>query len=819
MEIRVTVNGQETRVREGATIMDAARQLGVYIPHFCYHPKLSIAANCRMCLVEVDKMPKPVPACATPAQDGMSVRANSEKSAIAQRGVMEFLLINHPLDCPICDQGGECQLQDLAVGYGVSQSRYREEKRVVLEKNLGPLVSTDMTRCIHCTRCVRFGEEIGGSMELGMIGRGEHSEIMPFVEKTVDSEISGNIIDICPVGALTSKPFRYSARTWELRRRPGIACHDSWGSAVYYQEKRGEIKRVVPRDNEAVNECWLSDRDRFSYLGLRASDRAERPAVRQEGGRKLAPVSWPEAADFFADSVRKIVREFGPEQVGFLASPRATAEELFLFSQFARALGCENIDSRLSMRDFSADDESGAARLYGLGMPIAGIPKMRHVLLVGANPAREIPLLALRLRKMSRKTRRRTASTLGALDLSGQFKVSHSLSTRPSRMARALGEVVAAAAEMTGKENPIQNWRGDISEAARAIAHRIVETKEEGAVWLGACALAAENRRTLEKLALALAQLTGAGAGILAESANTAGAELTGAVPNREKGGMNVAEMIQAKLKAYILLSCEPADFAARGEVESALRGADFVGALTTHLGGIEGMARTVFPIAAAPETDGTFVNVEGRIQPFLAAAPPPGEARPGWKALRYLGDRMGLAGFHFQTLDEARALFSLEDAHRAGARPTGDAPPIDAAELAREMSAEQIPLIAGGEGGEESGGAPMTFDLADGAPIYRADMLSRRSDALQSTRIGREAEAVFFNPEDMRELGINSGDRVLLSSRGEGFGGSGEWEFPAFADARLARGAILAWPEFGGNGARATGFCVAPVLARAEAV
>ena len=812
MDIRVTINGRETRVKGGATIMDAARQLGVYIPHFCYHPQLSIAANCRMCLVEVEKMPKPVPACATPAQDGMTVQTASAKSADAQKGVMEFLLINHPLDCPICDQGGECQLQDLAVGYGVSKSRYREEKRVVLEKNLGPLVSTDMTRCIHCTRCVRFGEEVAGMMELGMTGRGEHSEIMPFVEQSVNSELSGNIIDVCPVGALTSKPFRFSARTWELRRKPGVAAHDSWGSAVAFHTKNGEVKRVVPRENEEVNQCWLSDRDRFSYQGLRASDRALQPAARMEGGKKLSAAPWSEAADYFAENIRAVVKEFGPEQVGFLASPQATSEELFLFAKLARALGCQNIDSRPLVRDFSADDEGAdAARIFGLGAPIARIAKLRHALLVGANPARTIPLLGLRLRKMSRKTRRKTISAVGALDLSAQFKVTNSIVVRPSRIARVLGEIVAALAESAGRENPIQNWSGDISESSRAVAKRVAEAKGEGIVWLGAGALAAENRRVLEKLALAIAELSGASAGIFTESANTIGARLVGAVPDREKGGMNSAEMIRAKLKAYVLLNCEPADFAAHGETESALRAAKFVGAFTTHLSGVKGAAGAIFPVCAAPETDGTFVNLEGRVQSFAAAATPPGEARPGWKALRYVGDRMGLEGFDFQTLDDVRGMFSLEGAGADG-KPSGAAP-LEAGELVRDINAEQIPLIAAGEGG---GG--MTFDLADGAPIYRSDMLVRRADALQATKIGREADAVFFNPEDMIELGINPGDRVVLSPRGEG-GARGVWEFPAFADARLARGAVLAWPESGGAGGQSMGFSAAPVMAHAEAV
>ena len=901
MDIKLSINGREVRVRDGATVMDAARQLGVYIPHFCYHPKLSIAANCRMCMVEVEKIPKPAPACATPAQDGMVVRTDSPAAQDAQRGVMEFLLINHPLDCPICDQGGECQLQDLAVGYGAARSRYREEKRVVLEKNLGPLVATDMTRCIHCTRCVRFGEELAGQMELGMVGRGEHAEIMPFVESTVDSEVSGNIIDICPVGALTSKPFRFSARAWELQRKPGIAAHDSWGSATTLHAKGAEVKRVVPRENESVNECWLSDRDRFSCEGLLTSDRALQPAARMEGGKTLTPATWPEAADFFAERLRRVIAKHGANQVGFLASPRATCEELFLLAKMARELGCENIDSRPTVRDFSGDDDSDGAKLSGLGTRIADIPNLRHALLIGANPARELPLLAMRLRKMSRKTRRRVVSAVGALDLSAQFKVTNSVVVRPSQIARTLLEIIAATAEFGGRENPVRNFRGEVSESSRAIAKRIAEAKGDGIVWLGASALAGDNRRALEKLALALAKVGGARVGILTEAANTIGAQVVGAVPVRsvrtktgegetkvdeggtdsdsvERGnrrnetvGMNAGEMIAAKLKAYVLFNCEPADFAMRAELSDALREAEFVAALATHRGGVEHSARVVLPVASFAETDGTFVNIEGRAQSFAAAVPPPGEARPGWKTLRFLGDRMKLPGFQFETLEEVRGMFSLSDAGGPGglaqtpsptksttsspekpatpspAKPTpelksgresesgtesvpesgreSESVPesdefvsLDANDFVEGMKVAQLTLISETDGGSSpdavSDSPELTFDLADGPPIYRTDMIVRRSEPLQKTRAGREADAAFFHPDDLQALGVVPGGNVVLSNNNGGAGG--ELELSAFADARLARGAVLAWPGFGG----ATKWsAVAASAARAAAV
>src|SRR5882672_1871827 len=398
--LEIEIDGKKLEVPDGSTVMDATNQAGVYVPHFCYHKKLSIAANCRMCLVQVEKAPKPLPACATPVTNGMKVHTHSAQAVEAQKGVMEFLLINHPLDCPICDQGGECQLQDLAVGYGASGSRYEEPKRVVENKDLGPLISTDMTRCIHCTRCVRFGQEIAGIMELGMIGRGEHAEIITFVGKTVDSELSGNVIDLCPVGALTSKPFRYTARTWELTRKPSVSPHCGLGSNLTVQVKQNRVMRVLPRDNETVNECWLSDKDRFSYEGLNSEQRLAKPMLKLDGTWR--EVEWQAALDYVAGELKRIKGAHGAGSIGALATPHQTVEELYLLQKFVRGLGSGNVDFRLRQSDFSADGRLAGAPW--LGMPVADIGKLDRVLVVGSTLRKDHPLLAHRLRQAAKRT-------------------------------------------------------------------------------------------------------------------------------------------------------------------------------------------------------------------------------------------------------------------------------------------------------------------------------------------------------------------------------------------------------------------------------
>src|SRR5690349_10826067 len=482
MPLEIELDGQKLEVPDGSTVMDAARLAGIYVPHFCYHRKLSIAANCRMCLVQVEKAPKPLPACATPVTDGMKAFTHSEQAVNAQKGVMEFLLINHPLDCPICDQGGECQLQDLAVGYGASGSRYEEDKRVVVNKNLGPLISTDMTRCIHCTRCVRFGQEIAGIMELGMIGRGEHSEIITFVGKTVDSELSGNAIDLCPVGALTSKPFRYTARTWELTRRPSISPHDSLGANLIVQIKQNRVMRVLPCENEAINECWLSDRDRFSYEGLNSEQRLGRPMMKRGG--TWEPVEWQTALEFVASRLKSIRDEHGAESIGALALPSQTLEELYLLQKVVRGLGSGNVDFRLRQSDFSSDGVT--AGIPWLGMSIAELSGLDRALVIGSTLRKEHPLVAHRLRQATKKGLE--LSLVNPVDDDLLMRVAYKAIVAPGAMAYTLAQLVKAVAAAKNVEVPA-SVRGsidrvEVDEATRALAEHFA-AGAKGAVLLG----------------------------------------------------------------------------------------------------------------------------------------------------------------------------------------------------------------------------------------------------------------------------------------------------------------------------------------------
>lgn len=479
--INFEIDGKAVSVPKNATVMDGANQLGIFIPHFCYHKKLSIAANCRMCLVQVEKAPKPLPACATPAMEGMKVSTHSGQAVIAQKGVMEFLLINHPLDCPICDQGGECQLQDLAVGYGSSSSRYTEAKRVVANKNLGPLISTDMTRCIHCTRCVRFGQEIAGIMELGMAGRGEHAEILSFVGSTVDSELSGNMIDLCPVGALVSKPFRYSARTWELSRRRSVSPHCGLGSNLVVQVKQNRVMRVLPRENEEINECWISDKDRFSYEGLNSEERLTRPMIRREG--QWQECDWQTALEFIATGLNAVKEKHGAQHIGALASPHSTLEELYLLQKLVRGLGSGNVDHRLRQCDFRAD-----AHLQGapwLGLPVAELSLLKSALIVGSILRKDHPLMAQRLRQAVKQGAQ--LNLINPVDDDLLCKVANRAIVGPAAMAQMLAQVVKAAAESKGTEIP--GGAGEalsavqVTDTARAIAESLINSKPGEFSW------------------------------------------------------------------------------------------------------------------------------------------------------------------------------------------------------------------------------------------------------------------------------------------------------------------------------------------------
>ena len=637
--IEIELDGKKVEVVEGSMVMHAAEKAGTYIPHFCYHKKLSIAANCRMCLVDIEKAPKPMPACATPVTQGMVVRTKSEKAIKAQQSVMEFLLINHPLDCPICDQGGECQLQDLAVGYGGSTSRYAEEKRVVFHKDVGPLVSMEeMSRCIHCTRCVRFGQEVAGVMELGMSHRGEHAEIETFVGQTVDSELSGNMIDLCPVGALTSKPFRYSACTWELSRRKSISPHDSTGANLIVQVKGQRVMRVVPLENEAVNECWIADRDRFSYEALNSDERLTAPMLKQGGVWKT--VDWQTALEYVANGLRQVGTEHGAHSIGLLASPHCTLEELHLAVALMKGLGSPNIDSRLRQAEFTP-----AEGVRFLGTSIASLSELQRVLVIGSNLRKDHPLFAQRIRQAVRKGC--VVSSLEDRAMDWAMPVANTLRADSSVWVQALADVAAAIAAEKGVVSPVA---GTLTDSARAIARSML-SGERKAVLLGSAAAHHAKASSLLALANWIGSQTGATVGYLTEAANTVGAQLAGVVPG--PNGLNAGQMLGGGLKAMVLLGCEPEfDSAAGAQAKTALGAADMVVSLSPFKANMD-FADVMLPIAPFTETSGSFVNAEARLQSFHAVVQPLAETRPGWKVLRVLANLLNLADFGFDSSQE----------------------------------------------------------------------------------------------------------------------------------------------------------------------
>ncbi len=701
--VEIELDGQKVEVPPGSMVMHAAEKAGTYIPHFCYHKKLSIAANCRMCLVDVEKAPKPMPACATPVTQGMIVRTQSDKAVKAQKSVMEFLLINHPLDCPICDQGGECQLQDLAVGYGGSGSRYQEEKRVVFHKNVGPLISMEeMSRCIHCTRCVRFGQEIAGVMELGMSHRGEHAEIETFVGQSVDSELSGNMIDICPVGALTSKPFRYSARTWELSRRKSVSPHDSTGANLIVQVKNHQVMRVVPLENEAVNECWIADRDRFSYESLNGSDRLTAPMLKQGGEWKT--VDWQTALEYVANGLRQVRTEHGAGGIGLLASPHSTVEELALAGALVRGLGSENIDTRLRAADFGNAAASGQARW--LGRPIAELSSLQRVLVVGSNLRKDHPLFAQRIRQAVRHGAQLSALVEAAPDWA--MTVRHTLVADSLHWSAALAGVAAAVAADKGVTAPVA---AEINDTHRAIAASLAGG-EHKAVLLGNAAAHHEQAGSLLALARFIAEHTGATVGYLTEAANTVGAQLVRALPGQ--GGLNAGQMLRGGLKAVVLLNTEPARDSAVGA--AGLASADMVVTLSPFKTNLD-ISDVLLPIAPFSETSGSFVNAEGRLQSFHAVVRPLGETRPGWKVLRVLGNLLQLPGFDAES-SQAVLSAALPGVEQGACVPADRL--NNAAQATITTAAASVrPCVAS---------------------IYQLDGLVRRSPSLQLTTDARSA-------------------------------------------------------------------------------
>ena len=751
--LNLEIDGRQVQVAPGSTVMDAAHVLGIYVPHFCYHKKLSIAANCRMCLVQVEKAPKPMPACATPAAEGMKVWTASELAVQAQKSVMEFLLINHPLDCPICDQGGECQLQDLAVGYGPSASRYTEEKRVVFHKYLGPLVSAEeMARCIQCTRCVRFGQEIAGVMELGMIGRGEHSEIVSFVGKTVDSELSGNMIDICPVGALTSKPFRYAARTWELARRKSVSPHDSLGSNLVVQVKDDRVLRVLPLENEAVNECWISDKDRFSYEALASEERLAAPMM-QVGGEWKA-VDWQTALVRVAEGLREAIAKHGPAALGTLVSPHSTLEEMALAAKLTRDLGADNIDFRLRQSDFRGDGKGSG--IPWLGLPVADVNALDRVLVIGSFLRKDHPLVAQRLRQAAKKGAE--VSLLQSVRDDSLIRVANAFVAVPAMLPLALAEIVVAAAKGAGKAVPPALAGIEPAAAADVIAASLLSGKRK-AVLLGNGAEQHPEASQLFALAQALAELTGATLGCLTEAANSVGGYVAGALP--KAGGMNALTMLADPRKAYIVLGAEPEfDCAHPVTARAALEKADFVVVMSPFRHGTP-YADVLLPVSPFTETAGTFVNCEGRAQAFNGVVKPFGETRPAWKVLRVLGSLLGLSGFDFESIDDVRSQLL----------PMG---PALASQLANGTRVDIVKPAVATHGIER---------VAD-VPIYFADPLARRAPSLQQSADGRPPRAR-MNALTLQRIGVAEGGTVKVRQ------GRGEAVLTAQIDAAVPSGVV----------------------------
>ena len=762
--VELEIDGIKVEVNEGSMVMDAATKLGVFVPHFCYHKKLSIAANCRMCLVEVEKAPKPLPACATPVTAGMKVFTNSEKARQAQKSVMEFLLINHPLDCPICDQGGECQLQDLAVGYGPSASRYSEEKRVVFHKSMGPLISAEeMSRCIHCTRCVRFGQEIAGVMELGMAGRGEHSEIMSFVGNAVQSELSGNMIDICPVGALTSKPFRYSARTWELSRKRSVSPHDSLGTNIVVQSKGAEVKRIVPLENEAINECWISDRDRFGYEGLNSDARLTTPMIRLADGT-WREASWDEALSKAAAALRSAA-DHGPNHVRTLVSPSSTLEEMTLAAQLTRALKSDSVDFRAHLADAKFD--AAFTGTPNLGLRIAEINHLDRALVIGSFLRSDHPLIAQRLRQAVKGGAKVATVSAYAQDL--LMPVAQQIVVSPAMWVHAIAEIAVAACELKSTAAPAELKSVKPSAAARAIAETLASSADpahQAAIFLGNSVLAHPQASLIWANAQVIAGAIGMRIGFMGEGGNAVGGYLAGAKPQRD--GVNAAGMFINHSEAYLLLNIDPQmDCVNPHQSVGALKNAKTVIALTAFKDGVMDVAHVALPVSPYTETSGTYVNCEGRAQFTQAVVRPRGESRPAWKVLRVLGNLIGAQGFDAE---------SSEDVRRSVLGYLGDG------EVLSSLSV-QVSCAPSAETVSASAKSALTR-IAD-VPIYRSDAIVRHASALQQTQVSAAPKAL-VNPIDLDRLGLASGAKMKCVQSGRASS-----VIELCADERVAAGSV----------------------------
>ena len=751
--LELEIDGKQVQVPAGSTIMDAAQAVGSYISHFCYHKKLSIAASCRMCLVQVEKAPKALPACATPVAAGMKVFTHSELAVAAQKSVMEFLLINHPLDCPICDQGGECQLQDLAVGYGSNASRYDEPKRVVFHKNAGPLISMqEMSRCIHCTRCVRFGQEIAGVMELGMASRNMHAEIQTFVGRSVDSELSGNMIDLCPVGALTSKPFRYSARSWELSRRKSISPHDSIGSNVTVQVKNNRVMRVLPRESEEINECWISDKDRFSYEGLNSAERLQKPMIRVDGA--LREVEWNVALDYVSHALKDVAKTHGGEALAALASPHSTLEELYLLQKLTRGLGSGNVDFRPRRRDFSADGKLAGAPW--LGLKLAEIKDLDAALVVGSFLRKDHPLFAQRLRQLAKKSGKVSLLSVGADDQ--LIKLHAQRAVAPDDLPMALAAVVKAAAQIKGVAVPAGVEGIEVCATSQAIAESLL-AGEKSAIFLGNAAEQSAEAGVIHALAAELAKLTGARFGFIGEAANSVGGYVAKAMPT----ALDAYEMFAQPRKAYVLLGLEPElDCYNPQQTVAALKQAALVVMLTPfkHEAALD-YADVLLPLAPFTETSGSYVNTEGRLQSFNGVCRPLSDSRPGWKVLRVLGNTLALPGFDYESSEQVRDEILPSGTDFVDGLDNG----INGAAIHLE-------------------GAKVALQRIADVPIYFADPLVRRGLALQQTR-DAAAPTARMNAETMAQCGAAEGVRVHVKQ------GAGEAVLMARQDETVPAGCV----------------------------
>lgn len=755
-DIEIEIDGKPLTVKPNSMVIQAADEAGIYIPRFCYHKHLSVAANCRMCLVEIEKSPKAVPACATPVMPGMKIFTRSPKALAAQKAVMEFLLINHPLDCPICDQGGECELQDLSMGHGAADSYFTFGKRSVADQDIGPLIETEMTRCIQCTRCVRFGDEVAGLRELGATGRGEHMEIGTYVTHAIKSEVSGNIIDLCPVGALTSKPFRFTARAWELRQFPSIAAHDCLGTNINVHTRAGKVMRVVPHENKEINETWIADRERFSYLGL-YSDRVTKPMIRMKG--KWQTTDWQTALTFAVKGLQDVINTQGADQIGALASPCATTEELFLLQKMWRQLGSPHVDHRLRQVDFS--DQDNFSFYPGLQGSIADLENYSAVLLVGSHLQREQPLAALRIRKAALKGA--NVFVVNMMDYAFNFKVTEKKIAAPHHFVFTLAGIAKALLPDLAELADV-----NVTEQDRLIAERLRQS-ESKVILLGALALNHPQASLIRWLVALIAKVTQSKIGLLTEGSNTAGAWIAGAIPHRSAGGetikavgLNAKTMLQDKRQAYLLLNVEPEFDCANAVVAmKALEEAKFVISLSVFKNAvIEKHADVILPIAPFTETAGTFVNVAGQWQTFRGVADAYEESRPAWKVLRVLGNLFHLQGFDYESADEVLQELTV------GMQQD----PVEVKEHKGSLIKKEKLLSRIGE-----------------IPIYAGDGLVRRAPALQKTQtiIDGELKAVRMNSQTAKELGLKSSDMARVKQDGY------ETNLPVVIDERVPLQAV----------------------------